>query len=266
MIHAIGRGSDIPPCLIDMRWGHADHPKVTLVGKGVCFDTGGINLKSTKGMRFMKKDMGGAAVAFALAQMIVLQKLPVRLRLLIPAIKNSISGNCLLPGDIIKTRNGKTVEITNTDAEGRLILCDALAAACEESPDYLFDFATLTGAARVALGPELPALFCNDEGLGAQLQKISWSVNDKVWQLPLHDNYLNYMKSDIADLMNSSSVPFAGAVTAALYLQEFVSAGVKWAHYDAYCWNPKASPGFVSGGDAQTIRGIFAYLSRQIKG
>jgi leucyl aminopeptidase len=263
MIHAIGRGSDIPPALIDMRWGNSGDPKVTLIGKGVCFDTGGLNLKSTAGMRYMKKDMGGAAMAFALMQMIVLEKLPIQLRLIIPAIKNSVSASSLLPGDVIKTRSGTTVEITNTDAEGRLILCEALTAACDDEPDYLFDFATLTGAARVALGPDLPALFSNNDALGSELQCISNEVNDPVWQLPLYKGYLTYMKSELADLMNSSSSSFAGAITAALYLQEFVSGTVKWAHLDAYCWNPKLTSGYAIGGDTQSIQTVFAYLVRK---
>jgi leucyl aminopeptidase len=265
-VHRVGRGSHNPPALIDMRWGNENDMKITLVGKGVCFDTGGLNIKPTNGMRYMKKDMGGAAMAFALAQMIVLQKLPICLRVLIPAVDNIITSNSMLPGDVVTTRSGKTVEITNTDAEGRLILCDALTAAAEDEPDYIIDFATLTGAARVALGPSITALFSNDGSVAQQLQHISWDVNDKVWALPLYHEYLDFMQSDVADIMNSSSTYFAGTITAALYLREFVPASVKWIHLDAFCWNHKTSPGYAAGGEVQAVRAVFNYITKQLEG
>ena len=214
----------------------------------------------------MKKDMGGAAMAFALAQMIVSQQLPICLRVLIPTVDNIIAANSMLPGDVVTTRSGKSVEITNTDAEGRLILCDALSAAAEDDPDYLFDFATLTGAARVALGPTIAALFSNDEGLAQQLQNISWQNNDRMWALPLHSNYFEFMKSDVADFTNSSSTYFAGTITAALYLQQFVPNSIKWVHVDAFCWNHRASPGYAAGAEVQTVRAVFEFISQRIGG
>ncbi len=264
-VHRVGRGSNNQPALIDMRWGNENDLKITLVGKGVCFDTGGLNIKPTSGMRHMKKDMGGAAMAFALAQMIVLQKLPICLRVLIPAVDNIITANSMLPGDVVTTRSGKTVEITNTDAEGRLVLCDALTAAAEDEPDYIIDFATLTGAARVALGPSIAALFSNDNNVAQQLQTISWDINDKVWALPLYAEYLEFMQSDVADIMNSSSTYFAGTITAALYLREFVPDSIKWVHLDAFCWNHKTSAGYVAGGEVQSIRTIFDYINSQLE-
>ena len=264
-VHAVGRAAanDRQPHLIDMRWGDTAAPKVTLVGKGVCFDTGGLNLKPGGGMKLMKKDMGGAACALGLARMIMSNTLPVRLRLLIPTVENSVGGSSYRPGDVLNTRAGLTVEVTNTDAEGRLILCDALTEAGEESPDYLFDFATLTGAARVALGPTVSALFSNDDELAGQLQSISEKVNDPMWQLPLFSPYNDYLKSDIADCVNASLNGFAGAITAGLYLQQFVSDDVKWAHFDISAWNYTNGSGKSIGAEARAIHTAFEYLKQQ---
>ena len=260
LIHAVGRAAADAPRLIDLTWGEASHPKVTLVGKGVCFDTGGLDIKTADGMKLMKKDMGGAAHALALAQMIVQAKLPVRLRVLVPAVENAIGGNALRPLDVIKSKKGLTVEIGNTDAEGRLILADALEEACLEKPALLVDLATLTGAARVALGPDLPALFVNDERLAAELLAHSGHEADPMWRMPLWAPYRSRLKSGVADLNNVAEGPMAGAVNAALFLQEFVAAGVPWIHLDLFGWNPWAAPGRLVGGQAQCLRALYALI------
>jgi leucyl aminopeptidase len=259
-IHMVGRAAADEPRLIDLTWGDEAHPKLTLVGKGVCFDSGGLDIKPANGMLWMKKDMGGAAHALALAELVMRHKLPVRLRLLIPAVENAISANAFRPGDIVRTRKGLTVEIGNTDAEGRLVLCDALAAADDEQPDLLVDFATLTGAARVALGPELPALFCNDDALADNLATAARSMDDPMWRLPLWQPYAEMLKSPIADLNNSAEGGFAGAITAALFLKPFVTKSKSWAHVDLYAWNGSAKPGRPKGGEAMTLRAFWLVI------
>jgi leucyl aminopeptidase len=260
-IHAVGRASSRQPRLVDIRWGDERAPKVTLVGKGVCFDSGGLDLKPASGMKMMKKDMGGAAIMLGLAQAAMQGGLPVRLRVLLPLVENAVSGNAMRPLDIVKTRKGITVEIGNTDAEGRLILCDALAEACTEQPAMLVDAATLTGAARVALGPELPALFCNDDGLAAGLIAAGMAEDDPMWRMPLWRSYRKLLDSKAADINNVSDGPHAGAITAALYLQEFVEPGIPWAHLDVMAWNAKARPGRPEGAEAQTLRAVYAYIA-----
>jgi leucyl aminopeptidase len=262
-IHAVGRASTRPPRLVDLVWGDPAAPKVTLVGKGVCFDTGGLDLKPASGMRLMKKDMGGAAIVLGLAQAIMDARLPVRLRVLLPCVENSVSGNAMRPTDIIRTRKGLTVEIGNTDAEGRLILCDALAEASTETPQLLIDMATLTGAARVALGPELAALFCNDDKLAAALLDAADAEEDPMWRMPLWRPYRKMIDSKIADLNNVSEGPHAGAITAALYLQEFVEPGIPWAHLDVMAWNPQSRPGRPEGAEATALRALYAHISRR---
>ncbi len=262
-IHAVGRASRHAPRLLDLRWGAADAPRVTLVGKGVCFDSGGLDLKPANAMRLMKKDMGGAAHALGLARMIMAAGLPLRLRVLIPAVENAVSGNAFRPGDVIATRKGLTVEIENTDAEGRLVLCDALAEACNESPELLIDFATLTGAARVALGTEVPALFASDDGLAREVMSAAQDWSDPVWQLPLHAPYAEQLKSRIADLMNCSSGGFGGAITAALFLQRFVGEDIPWLHLDLMAWNNRARPGRPEGGEAMGLLGLFDWLRQR---
>ncbi len=262
-IHTVGMGSPREPRLIDIVWGNADAPKVTLVGKGVCFDTGGLDLKPSRAMAMMKKDMGGAAAMAALAHAVMSSGLNLRLRLLIPAVENSVSGASFRPGDVIKTRAGKTVEIGNTDAEGRLVLADALDLATEEDPELLIDAATLTGAARVALGPELPVLFSNDDHLAHELMSIGGEIHDPLWALPLHASYKRYIKSSIADLNNSGSKPFAGAITAALFLKNFIGTTKSWAHLDIYGFNDEARPGRPAGGEAIALRSLFALLERR---
>jgi leucyl aminopeptidase len=265
-IYAVGRAGAQPPCLIDLTWGDPNAPKVTLVGKGVCFDSGGLDIKSASGMLLMKKDMGGAAHALGLARMIMWQQLPVRLRLLIPAVENAVDSLSYRPGDVLQTRAGISVEVTNTDAEGRLVLADALAAAVAEDPDYIFDFATLTGAARQALGPQLPAFFCNQEPLAQALLTAAESTRDYFWRLPLYQPYQDYLKSEIADIANSSRVPMAGAITAALFLKRFVSDQIPWAHFDLYAWQMESLPGRPIGADVATLRAVFHYLETQFKG
>lgn len=260
-IHAVGRASNHPPRLIELRWGDETNRKLTLVGKGVCFDSGGLDLKGAAGMRLMKKDMGGAAHAIGLARTVMSADLPVRLRVLIPAVENAVSGNALRPGDVISSRNGLTIEIDNTDAEGRLILCDALAEAVAEEPDLVLDFATLTGAARVALGTDVPALFCNSDELATGLLSAAESVGDPIWRLPLYKPYRELIESKFADIANSSSTPFAGAVTAALFLQEFVPDEIPWAHFDLMAWNMRNRPGRPEGGEAMGLRAVFKYLA-----
>lgn len=259
-IHAVGRAASRAPRLIDMRWGNMLHPRVTLVGKGVTFDTGGLNIKSGGGMAAMKKDMGGAAHALALARLVMEAGLPVALRLIIPAVENSISGDAMRPGDILSSRDGKTIEVTNTDAEGRLVLADALSLACEERPDILVDFATLTGAARVALGPQLPAFFTSDEALAADFGAAAAASGDPLWRLPLWPGYRDMLKSNVADLVNAPDGGFAGSITAALFLEAFVAPGVPWAHFDTFAWNPAARPGRPKGGEALGLRAAFQLL------
>ncbi len=259
-IHAVGRASVRAPRLIDMIWGDPKAPKVTLIGKGVCFDTGGLDLKPSSAMLNMKKDMGGAGNVLGLAHSIMATNLPVRLRVLIPAVENSVSGDSFRPLDVIKTRKGITVEIGNTDAEGRLVLCDAIALAMEESPDLVIDCATLTGAARVALGPSLPALFSNNDALANDILAGGLETNDLLWRLPLHQPYSLMLKGDVADLNNVSSGGFAGAITAALYLEAFVKDSVPWAHIDMMAWNPTGRPGRPKGGEAQGLRALLQML------
>jgi len=260
-IHAVGRASARPPRLVDIVWGDPAAPKVTLVGKGVCFDTGGLDLKSASGMRMMKKDMAGAAIVLGLAQAIMDAGLPVRLRVLLPCVENAVSGNAMRPLDIVRTRKGLTVEIGNTDAEGRLILCDALAEASTEKPELLVDMATLTGAARVALGPELAALFCNDEELARCLLEAAAAEEDPMWRMPLWRPYRKMIDSKIADINNVSESPHAGAVTAALYLQEFVEPQIPWAHLDVMAWNPQSRPGRPEGAEATALRALYAHIA-----
>jgi leucyl aminopeptidase len=256
-IHAVGRAASRPPCLADLRWGDPRAPKLTLVGKGVCFDSGGLDLKNSAGMKLMKKDMGGAASVLALAHMIMDAKLPVRLRVLVPAVENAVSGNAFRPGDILRTRKGITVEVGNTDAEGRLILCDALTEAASERPELLLDFATLTGAARVALGTELPALFANDDAFADQCLDAGRRVQDPLWRMPLHRDYRRHLDSRIADINNISNVSQGGAITAALFLQEFVPEGQRWAHVDTMAWNGSTRPGRPSGGEVFGVRAFY---------
>ena len=260
LIHAVGRASARAPRLIDLVWGSARAPKVTLVGKGVCFDTGGLDLKPAGGMLLMKKDMGGAATMLGLASMVMAAQLPVRLRLLIPAVENSVSGNAMRPLDVVKSRKGITVEIGNTDAEGRLVLADALAEADAESPALILDCATLTGAARVALGPELPALFANDDRLAAQILRHGAAEGDPLWRLPLWQPYRRMLESKVADLNNVPDGGFAGSVAAALFLERFVRPTTPWAHIDSYAWNARARPGRPEGGEGLALRALFAML------
>jgi len=265
-VHAVGRASTVAPRLIDMEWGDASHPKVTLVGKGVCFDSGGLDIKPGASMLLMKKDMGGSAVTLALAQVIMDAKLPVRLRVIIPAVENSIAGNAFRPGDVLSTRKGLSVEVGNTDAEGRLILCDALALADEERPDLLIDMATLTGAARVALGPELPALFATDEAMAAELVRTGIALADPLWAMPLWQAYDDELSSKIADLNNVSSSGFSGAIFGALFLKRFVTEARAWMHIDLYAWNGKERPGRPVGGEPQCVRALFAFLQARYRG
>ena len=262
LIHAVGQAAtkDRAPRLIELEWGDAAHPRIAIVGKGVVFDTGGLDIKPSAGMRLMKKDMGGAAHALALAGLVMAARLPVRLHLLIPAVENAIAGNAFRPGDVLRSRLGPTVENTNTDAEGRLILADALARAGEGRPGLILDFATLTGAARVALGPDLPPLFTDDEALASELLAAGTALDDPLWRLPLWDAYDEMLKSDIADMVNAPDGGFAGAITAALFLRRFVPKGVAWAHMDVFAWRPGAKPGRPKGGDAYALRACYAVL------
>jgi leucyl aminopeptidase len=262
-VHAVGRAADRPPRLVDLRWGDPAHPKVTLIGKGVVFDSGGLDIKPSAGMALMKKDMGGAATALALARLVMQANLPVRLRLIVPSVENSIAGNAMRPGDVLATRAGKTIEVTNTDAEGRLVLADALALAVEEAPGLVLDFATLTGAARVALGPQLPALFANDQALADALLSAGIASGDPLWQLPLWPGYRDMLKSSIADMVNAAEGGFAGAVTAALFLEAFVPPGIRWAHVDTFAWNPAARPGRPKGGEPLGLRAAWRMLQVQ---
>ncbi|WP_440874527.1 leucyl aminopeptidase family protein [Thalassotalea sp. PLHSN55] len=264
-IHAVGRASLHKPRLIDLTWGDESHLRVTLVGKGVCFDSGGLDLKPAAGMRFMKKDMGGSAHVLGLAHLIMANNLPINLRVLIPAVENAVSSNALRPGDVIKTRKGITVEIDNTDAEGRLVLCDALAEAENDNPELLIDFATLTGAMRVALGTELPGFFSTNSEIAAQITLAGEKINDPVWRMPLYSPYKDLLKSNVADMTNCATVPQGGAITAALYLQEFVNPDTNWLHFDVMAWNTRALTGRPIGGEAFGIRAVYAYLAAQYK-
>jgi leucyl aminopeptidase len=244
-IHAVGRAAARPPRLLEINWGNPRHPRIAVVGKGVCFDSGGLDIKTAEGMRLMKKDMGGAAHALALARLIMQRELPVRLQCLIPTVENAISGNAFRPGDVVRTRKGLTIEVGNTDAEGRVILCDALAYAVEGKPRTIIDFATLTGAARVALGPELPVLFSNDEKLAARLLARAGELDDPIWRMPLWRNYRRFFDSDIA---------------AALFLDYFVPESIAWAHFDVFSWNDASRPGRPLGGEAQGLRAVLAAI------
>ena len=262
MVHAVGRAAarSHSPRMIELTWGDPKHPRVALVGKGVCFDSGGLDIKPAAGMMWMKKDMGGAAHALALARLVMQRHLKVRLHLLIPAVENAIAGNAFRPGDILRSRAGISVEIGNTDAEGRLVLGDALTRAGEEKPDLIIDFATLTGAARVALGPDLPALMTRADATAEALVKAGLEADDPCWRLPLHSGYREYLKSDIADINNSSSNGFAGASVAGLFLDRFVPEGTDWAHFDTFAWRPAAKPGRPKGGDALGLRAAWGML------
>jgi leucyl aminopeptidase len=261
LIHAVGMASTRAPRLIDFSWGDPVHPKVTLVGKGVCFDTGGLDLKPSSGMLLMKKDMGGAANVLALAQMVMDAKLKVRLRVLIPAVENAVAGNAFRPLDIFKSRKGVTVEIGNTDAEGRLILADALALADEEKPELLVDLGTLTGAARTALGPDLPPFYTNDETLASDVARLARQEHDPLWRMPLWPPYDSWLDSKVANITNAPSSALAGSITCALFLQRFVESAKSWLHVDIYGWTPSAKPGKPEGGECQAARAIYRLLS-----
>jgi leucyl aminopeptidase len=266
-IHAVGRASDHPPRLIQLEWGDSSHPLISLVGKGVCFDTGGLDLKPSKFMRNMKKDMGGSAHVLGLAHLIMSHNLPVRIQVLVAAADNAISGDAFRPGDIIETRAHKTVEIDNTDAEGRLVLCDALTLACESQPDLIFDFATLTGAARVAVGTEISALFSNSKQLSSEIENAAedsnGNIGELVWPLPLHQGYRYQLDSDVADIVNSSPQGYGGAITAALYLNEFVDAEIQWAHFDVMAWNTRERAGRPKGGEGRGVLVAVNYLQQR---
>ena len=265
MIHAVGQAAvkERAPRLIELEWGDPAHPRIAIVGKGVVFDTGGLDIKPSAGMRLMKKDMGGAAHALALASLVMAARLPVRLHVLIPAVENAIAGNAFRPGDVLRSRLGLTVENTNTDAEGRLILADALTRAGEDKPELILDFATLTGAARVALGPDLPPLFTADEALANALLAAGTAIGDPLWRMPLWDAYDEMLTSDIADMVNAPDGGFAGAITAALFLRRFVPKDVVWAHMDVFAWRPSARPGRPKGGDAYALRACYAVLKQR---
>ena len=263
LIHAVGRASTDAPRLIELEWGDESHPRLALVGKGVCFDSGGLDIKPANGMILMKKDMGGAATVLGLAEIIMAAKLPVRLHVLIPAVENAIAGNAFRPGDVLKSRKGLTVEIGNTDAEGRLVLADAITKACEYDPDLLIDMATLTGAARVALGPDLAPVYTEVEGLASSLQAEGRLCDDLIWPMPLHDGYDRWMDSEIADLSNTSSVPFAGSITASLFLRRFAAEAQAWAHFDIFAWNPSSKPGKPAGGEMLGARALYRVLKQR---
>ena len=262
-IHAVGRASTRAPRLIELNWGKAKDPLLSIVGKGVCFDTGGLDIKGADGMRQMKKDMGGAANALGLAALVMAFKLPVRLQVLIPAVENSIAGNAYRPGDVIKTRKGLHIEIGNTDAEGRVVLSDALAYASESKPELIIDLATLTGAARVALGAQLPALFSKHHDTARDLVDLGLKLDDPLWHMPLWAPYRANIESTIGDIVNTGKTPLAGAVTAALFLEYFVAANQDWLHIDLFAWNDTARAGRPIGGEAQTIRTLLAYLEQR---
>ena len=265
LIHAVGRASPRAPRLIDLTWGRPDAVKITAIGKGICFDTGGLDIKTAAGMLLMKKDMGGAAAALAFAHMVMSAKLDVRLRVLIPAAENAISGSAFRPSDVIRARSGTTVEIGNTDAEGRLVLADALTLADEEAPDYLFTLATLTGAARVALGPDLPPYFCDDEDLAHSIAVAGADVADPVWRLPMTTPYDPWLESNVADINNVAEGGFAGAVVAAIFLKKFVRQARAYAHFDIYGWRPAPRPMGPKGGEPQAARALFE-VARRLSG
>jgi leucyl aminopeptidase len=262
-IHTVGRASANAPRLLSLTYGKETDPKVTLVGKGVCFDSGGLDLKSSAHMRLMKKDMGGAAQVIGLASLLMARQLPILLQVYIPAVENAVGSNAYRPGDILTMRNGLTVEIENTDAEGRLVVADALAKACEEKPDLLIDFTTLTGAARIAVGTEISAMFTNSNTLADALMKAGAATMDPVWRLPLYEGYESLFESSVADLANSSSSAYAGAITAALFLQHFVTKGTDWVHFDVMAWNVRNKPGKPEGGEAMGLRAVAAYLMQR---
>jgi leucyl aminopeptidase len=259
-IHAVGRASASEPRLLSLTWGHEKHPCVALVGKGVCFDSGGLDLKTASTMRLMKKDMGGAAQAIGLAKWIMAMQLPIRLELLIPAVENSVDGLAYRPGDVLIMRNGLSVEIDNTDAEGRLVLADALVYACEKKPDLIIDFATLTGAARVAVGTEISAAFSNNDDIIEKIIQCGEKVQDPIWRMPLYAGYARLLDSTIADMVNSSPLSYAGAITAALFLQRFVEEGIPWVHFDVMAWNLSSRPGKPEGGEAMAMLAVAQYL------
>ena len=259
VIHAVGRASASAPRLIDLRWGDPGHPRVTLIGKGVCFDSGGLDLKNAAGMRLMKKDMGGAAHVLGLARLLVSQRIPISLRVLVPAVENAVAGNAYRPGDVLRAYDDTSIEVDNTDAEGRLILCDALALAREEDPELMVDFATLTGAARVALGTELPAMFATDDAVADGIEAAGRGVEDPVWRMPLHAPYRSLLDSKVADLVNAPETPFGGAITAALFLAHFVG-DIPWVHFDVMAWNQRARPAHPVGGEAMGLRAVYRYL------
>lgn len=265
MIHTVGAAANEAPRLFDMHWqgGGDDAPRVTLVGKGVCFDTGGLNIKPGSAMALMKKDMGGAAAVLALALMIMQAKLPVRLRVLIPCVENSIASDAFRPSDVLSSRKGLTVEIGNTDAEGRLVLGDALALGDEETPDLMIDMATLTGAARAALGPDLPPFFTDDDALAGEIEAASRDHDDPVWRMPLWDRYDSAIIGKVADISNTGNMPFAGAITAALFLRRFVSNAKSWVHFDIYGWTPSTRPGRPEGGETQAVRALFNLIAKR---
>ncbi|NYH95229.1 leucyl aminopeptidase family protein [Novosphingobium marinum] len=262
MVHMVGRAAarSHAPRMIELEWGDPKNPRLAIVGKGVCFDSGGLDIKGASGMLLMKKDMGGAAHALALARLVMESALPVRLHLLVPAVENAVSGNSFRPGDVLKSRKGISVEIGNTDAEGRLILADALARAGEDDPDFTIDFATLTGAARVALGPDLPAMFARTDETASALLSAGEAADDPCWRLPLHDAYREWLKSDIADMGNAHANSFAGSTVAALFLDKFVAEGADWAHFDTFAWRPAAKPGRPKGGEALGLRAAWRML------
>lgn len=262
-IHTVGQASAVPPRLVDFTWGDPAHPKLTLIGKGVCFDSGGLDIKPAAGMALMKKDMGGAACTLALARLVMEARLPVRLRVLVPAVENAISGSAYRPGDVIRTRKGLTVEVGNTDAEGRLVLCEALAWADEEQPDLMIDLATLTGAARIALGPDLPAVFGTRQETVDALLRHGRRVADPLWPLPLWSGYDDDLSSKVADVNNASASTFAGAIIGALFLRRFVTLTNDWLHLDLFAWNPKERPGRPVGAEAHAVRALFAMLSER---
>lgn len=262
-IHAVGRASPNEPRLLEITWGAATAPKVSLVGKGVCFDTGGLDIKPSSSMRLMKKDMGGAAHALALGQMIMSANLPVRLQILLPMVENAVAGNAFRPGDILSSRKGLTIEVDNTDAEGRLILCDALALADEGQPELIIDFATLTGAARVALGTEIQPFFTNSEEIARALETASQAEQDPIWRLPLWEPYFDDLKSQVADFANSGPGGFAGAITAALFLQKFITGTKNWVHLDVYAWNRGSKPGRPAGGEALALRATYRFIAER---
>ena len=268
MLWAVGKaaGKGREPRLIEIEWGNPEHPRIAIIGKGVCFDTGGLDIKPAAGMRLMKKDMGGAAHALALAELVMQYRLPVRLHMLVPAVENSINGEATRPGDVMMSRKGLTVENSNTDAEGRLILGDALTKAAEGNPELIFDFATLTGAARVALGADLQGLFVNDDTLASDLMAAGEAEADPMWRMPLYDPYKELLKSDVADMVNAAEGPFGGAITAALFLKAFVPEEAQWAHFDIFCWNGSPKPGRPKGAEAVSLRATWKVLKDRYAG